>query len=179
MSLCDAPLQKSHIELLDHIGYGDQTHRLRVADSLAPAQRIGCRAELGCDGLRVLVYDQMLAEKRQFPTMDGRTIFKEAVRRLPAVTQEVLSQAGMGLEEIDLFIPHQANLRINQAFAKAMGLPPEKVYNNIQQYGNTTAASIPLALDEALEKEIIGEGSTVLFLGLGAGVTWGAMIYRF
>jgi 3-oxoacyl-[acyl-carrier-protein] synthase III len=80
---------------------------------------------------------------------------------------------------VDLFIPHQANLRINQAFAKALDLPEDKVYHNIQRYGNTTAASIPLAFDEALEKGVIGAGSTVMFLGLGAGVTWGAVLYRF
>jgi 3-oxoacyl-[acyl-carrier-protein] synthase-3 len=83
------------------------------------------------------------------------------------------------LDDIDLFIPHQANLRINEAFANLMNVSQEKVFNNIQQYGNTTAASIPIALDEALEKNRIGKGSTVVFLALGAGLTWGAVIYRF
>jgi 3-oxoacyl-[acyl-carrier-protein] synthase-3 len=123
--------------------------------------------------------ERMLAEGKHFPTMDGRNIFKNAVRRLPEVAGEVLKQAGLPLDAVDLFIPHQANLRINQAFAKALDLPDSKVYHNIQRYGNTTAASIPLALDEALEKGLIGAGSTVMFLGLGAGVTWGAVLYRF
>jgi 3-oxoacyl-[acyl-carrier-protein] synthase-3 len=123
--------------------------------------------------------EQMLADRKHYPVMDGKNIFKNAVRRLPKVAGEALQAAEIALEEVDLFIPHQANLRINQAFAKAMDLPEEKVYNNIQRYGNTTAASIPLALDEALEKGIIGSGSTVMFLGLGAGVTWGAVLYRF
>ena len=123
--------------------------------------------------------EKTLQEGKHFPTMDGRNIFKNAVRRLPEVTGETLKKAGIPLAAVDLFIPHQANLRINQAFAKALDLPESKVYNNIQRYGNTTAASIPLALDEAIEKGLVGAGSTVMFLGLGAGVTWGAVLYRF
>jgi 3-oxoacyl-[acyl-carrier-protein] synthase-3 len=123
--------------------------------------------------------ETMLSEGKHFPTMDGRTIFKNAVRRLPEVAGEVLKKAGVPLEAVDLFIPHQANLRINQAFAKALDVPESKVYNNIHRYGNTTAASIPLALDEALEKGLVGTGSTVMFVGLGAGLTWGAVLYRF
>ena len=123
--------------------------------------------------------ETMLLEGKHFPTMDGRNIFKNAVRRLPEVAGEVLKKAGIPLETVDLFIPHQANLRINQAFAKALDVPESKVYNNIQRYGNTTAASIPLALDEALEKGLVGTGSTVMFIGLGAGLTWGAVLYRF
>ena len=123
--------------------------------------------------------EAMLREGKHYPTMDGKSIFKHAVRRLPEVAMEVLEKAGLPLETVDLFIPHQANLRINQAFTKALGLPESKVYNNIQRYGNTTAASIPLALDEAIEKGRVVPGNTVMFLGLGAGVTWGAVLYRF
>ena len=123
--------------------------------------------------------EKMLAEGKHYPVMDGRNIFKSAVRRLPEVAGEVLKKASVALDEVDLFIPHQANLRINQAFAKALKLPEAKVFNNIQRYGNTTAASIPLALDEAIEHGLLGPGSTVMFLGLGAGVTWGAVLYRF
>jgi 3-oxoacyl-[acyl-carrier-protein] synthase-3 len=111
--------------------------------------------------------------------MDGRNIFKEAVRRLPQVAKEVLEKAALNVEDIDLFIPHQANQRINQAFAKALSIDNSKVYHNIRMYGNTTAASIPLAFDEALEKELVGRGSKVLFLGLGSGLTWGGVIYQF
>jgi 3-oxoacyl-[acyl-carrier-protein] synthase III len=123
--------------------------------------------------------EKMLEEGKHFPRMDGRNIFKNAVRRLPEVAGEALKKAEISLDEVDLFIPHQANLRINQAFAKAMNLSESRVYNNIQRYGNTTAASIPLALDEAIEKGLLGAGSTVMFLGLGAGVTWGSVLYRF
>jgi len=122
---------------------------------------------------------QMIQEGRHYPFMDGQTVFKTAVRRLPQVAKQTMKTAGLTIDDIDLFIPHQANLRINQAFARAMNLPEEKVFNNIQKYGNTTAASIPMALDEALEKNLIGNGNTVMFLALGAGLTWGAVIYRF
>ena len=124
------------------------------------------------------ITEEMLKEGRHYPVMDGKTIFKEAVRSLPAVTREVLEKGGLSLEDVDLFIPHQANMRINQFFQQSMKLPEDKVFHNIQRYGNTTAASIPLALDEALEMNIIGDGSLVIFIGLGAGLTWGAVACR-
>jgi len=134
--------------------------------------------EVGSSRLNPRISEDLVREGRHYPKMDGKTIFKLAVQKLPEVVNEALGKAGLSLDTIDLFIPHQANLRINQFFQKAMNLPDEKVYNNIQRYGNTTAASIPIALDEALEEKIIGNGSTVLFLGLGAGLTWGAVISR-
>jgi 3-oxoacyl-[acyl-carrier-protein] synthase-3 len=134
--------------------------------------------EAGSSRLNPRLSEKMLKEGRHYPVMDGKTIFKEAVRSLPAVTREILEKTGLSLDDIDLFIPHQANMRINQFFAQSMKLPEEKVFHNIQRYGNTTAASIPLALDEAIEMDIIGDGSLVLFLGLGAGLTWGAVACR-
>jgi 3-oxoacyl-[acyl-carrier-protein] synthase-3 len=141
-----------------------------LAESLmmeAPASRLNPR-----------ISHALLDAGRHYPRMDGRLIFKNAIKRLPEVAREVLALAGLDLGQIDLIIPHQANLRINQAFGQALGVPEEKVFNNIQRYGNTTAASIPLALDEALEMEMVGSGSTLLFLALGAGLTWGANVYR-
>jgi 3-oxoacyl-[acyl-carrier-protein] synthase-3 len=134
----------------------------------APASRLNPR-----------IHEGMLREGRHYPVMDGRNIFKLAVHRLPEVTVEVLQEAGVGLDQVDLIIPHQANLRINQAYEKALSLPEGKVFHNIQRYGNTTAASIPLALDEAWEQGRIGPGGTVLLVGLGAGLTWGAVLHRF
>ena len=122
---------------------------------------------------------QMLDEGRHYPKMDGKRIFKLAVTRLPEITLEVMAKAGMtSMDEIDMVIPHQANLRINEFYQKTMELPDEKIYNNIQKYGNTTAATIPLALDELIEQGRYGKGDTALFLGLGAGLTWGANLYR-
>lgn len=123
---------------------------------------------------------EMLKTGGHFPVMDGTRIFKLALRKLPEITQEILDQTGLTLDDIDLVIPHQANLRINEAYQKMLGLPDEKVFNNIQKYGNTTAATIPLALDEAIEQGLVDTTkSTVLFVALGAGLTWAAMIYRF
>ena len=123
--------------------------------------------------------EQMLRERKHYPHMDGKTIFKNALKRLPEVTHEALVMAGLELDDIDLFIPHQANLRINQFYQQSMKIPEGKVYNKIDTYGNTTAATIPLALDECIEKGMIESGSTLMFLGLGSGVTWGACVYRF
>lgn len=125
------------------------------------------------------VSHEALDAGRHLPHMDGRTVFKTAVRRLPMVAREVLEKANLSTEDIDLFIPHQANYRINQAFQQAIGVPEDKVFHNVQKYGNTTAASIPIALSEALEQHRIQPGDTVMFLGLGAGLTWGAVIYKF
>ncbi|NOY69001.1 MAG: ketoacyl-ACP synthase III [Deltaproteobacteria bacterium] len=134
----------------------------------APASRVNPRLTV-----------EMFEQGRHFAKMDGKNVFKLAVKRLPEVSHEALDKAGVSLEEIDLVIPHQANMRINQFFQKTLGIAEEKMYHNIQWYGNTTAATIPIALDEALEKKIIGPGSTVLFAGLGAGLTWAATVYKF
>ena len=97
---------------------------------------------------------------------------------MPEAAKEVMKQAKLSINDIDLVIPHQANLRINQFVQKSLGLPDDKVFNNIQRYGNTTAASIPLALDEAIELGKVPEKATLMFLAFGAGFTWGGMIYR-
>ncbi|MDY6824909.1 MAG: beta-ketoacyl-ACP synthase III [Thermodesulfobacteriota bacterium] len=144
----------------------------KYADSLmleAPASR--------CSPERLT--SEMMDEGRHYPKMNGKRIFKMAVTRLPELTAEAVEKAGLnGVEDFDLIIPHQANLRINQFYQDTLKLPEGKVYNNIQTYGNTTAASIPLAFDEAIEKGLFKKGDTVLFLGLGAGVTWAANVYR-
>ena len=121
-----------------------------------------------------------IEDARYYPVMDGPAIFKKAVRMLPKVIHESLGKAGLDIGDIDLIIPHQANMRINQALGQTLKLPEDKVFHNIQKYGNTTAASIPLALHEAMAQGRIGKtGETVLFVGLGAGLTWGSIIYRF
>ncbi len=142
------------------------------ADALileAPASRLNPR-----------LTKDMFDDARIWPKMDGRNVFKLAITRLPQVSHVVLERAGLKVEDLDMVIPHQANLRINQSFQKSLNLPDEKMYNNIQKYGNTTAGTIPIALDEVIEQKRIPEkNATLLFAGLGAGVTWGAMIYRF
>lgn len=124
--------------------------------------------------------DVSLDDPRYFPVMDGPAIFKKAVRMLPQVINESLEKAQINLDEIDLIIPHQANMRINQALGQFLKIDENKIFHNIQTYGNTTAASIPIALHEAMEQGRIGKsGDIVLFAGLGAGLTWGSVIYKF
>ena len=106
--------------------------------------------------------------------MDGREIFRNAVVRMGEAAAKVVADAGWELEDIDLLIPHQANVRIIDATARRMKLPEEKVYVNIAAYGNTSAASIPIALDEALNDGRIKPGSKVVFVAFGGGLTWAA-----
>jgi len=135
--------------------------------------------ELPASRLNPRLPSDLTNDARHYPSMDGQRVFKLAVRRLPEVTKKVLDEAGLTLDDIDMIFPHQANLRINQFYQQSLKLPEEKMYNNIQKFGNTTAGSIPIALDEAIENKKISDKSTVVFAGLGAGVTWGAMVYRF
>jgi 3-oxoacyl-[acyl-carrier-protein] synthase-3 len=110
--------------------------------------------------------------------MEGRYVFKHAITRFPEVINEALAATGRTIADIDLFIPHQANLRISQAVAMSLGLPEEKTFNNIERYGNTTAASIPLALYEAREAGLVRPGALVCLAAFGAGFTWGAALVR-
>lgn len=121
---------------------------------------------------------EMLDGGHYFPHMEGQTVFKHAVTRFPEVINEALEATGKTIADIDMLIPHQANLRISQFVQAKLGLPDEKVYNNIQKYGNTTAASIPIALCEAWEEGKIKEGDLVCLAAFGSGFTWGsALIY--
>jgi 3-oxoacyl-[acyl-carrier-protein] synthase III len=116
---------------------------------------------------------------RHFPQMNGREVFKHAARKLPEAVMTVLQRQGLTPKDIDLFIPHQANLRISEAVQKALGLPDERVYNNIDRYGNTTAASIPIALDECIRSGKLQPGGLFACGAFGAGFTWGAALIRF
>lgn len=126
----------------------------------------------------ILKEDNGLTKKEIFPFMNGNYVFKHAVTRFPESIQEALTDAKLSTEDIDLFVPHQANLRISQFVQRQLGLPDEKVFNNIQKYGNTTAASIPIALSEAKAKGKIKAGDVVLMSAFGAGFTWGSVIMK-
>ena len=106
------------------------------------------------------------------PSMNGREVFKNAVARFPEVIQEALDHNNLSIEDVSLVIPHQANLRIIQSVAKRLNLGMDKIYSNIQRYGNTTAASIPIAICEALEEGKILKGDLVVLAAFGAGYTW-------
>jgi len=110
--------------------------------------------------------------------MAGREVFKHAVRSMAESAARALDLARLNGGDIDLLIPHQANLRIIEATAKHAGIPMDKVYVNVDRYGNTSSASIPIALDEAMQKGLIGEGSLVLMVAFGAGFTWASSVVR-
>ncbi|ARV11166.1 3-oxoacyl-ACP synthase III family protein [Gilvibacter sp. SZ-19] len=113
-----------------------------------------------------------------FPYMNGQFVFKNAVVRFSEVIQEGLQANGLGVDDIVMLIPHQANLRISQFIQKKFGLSDDQVFNNIQKYGNTTAASIPIALTEAWEAGKIKSGDLVVLAAFGSGFTWGSAIIR-
>ena len=117
-------------------------------------------------------------DARIFPKMEGRYVFRHAVTRFPEVIREALSACGLTEADISLLIPHQANLRISQIVAGALNLADDKVFNNIERYGNTTAGSIPIALDEALEAGRIHDGDVVCLAAFGAGFTWASALMR-
>ncbi len=114
----------------------------------------------------------------RFIRMDGKEVFKFAVRILETSVRRLLEQSGRSLSEVDLFIPHQANIRIIDHVSKKMGLPKEKVYVNLQKYGNTSAASIPIALDEAVAEGKVKPGNLLVLSGFGAGLTSCANLVR-
>ncbi len=110
--------------------------------------------------------------------MNGREVFRHAVNKISSVIEETLVEAGIGAGEIDLFVPHQANARILDGVAKKLKVPPEKVVKTLSQHGNTSAASIPLALDHACQLGLIKHGSLILMEAMGGGFTWGAVLVR-
>ena len=112
------------------------------------------------------------------PYMNGQFVFKHAIKRFSDVINEGLQKNNLEVSDIDMLIPHQANLRISQFIQKRFGLSDDQVYNNIQKYGNTTAASIPIALSEAHEQGKVKEGDTVVLAAFGSGFTWGSVIIK-
>jgi 3-oxoacyl-[acyl-carrier-protein] synthase III len=122
---------------------------------------------------------EAMQERKHFPIMNGKKVFIHAVTRMPQAIMEGLAANGLKLEQIDMLIPHQANLRINQMVVQKLGLPPEKTHNNIQKYGNTTAASIPICMHEAIELGKIKPGDLVCLVAFGAGLTWGSVFLRY
>ncbi|MBZ0252099.1 MAG: ketoacyl-ACP synthase III [Candidatus Methylomirabilis sp.] len=134
--------------------------------------------ECGASVYHPRITHEMIDEGRVWPKMNGKLVFKHAVEKVPEVILEGLKQNGLRVEDMKLLIPHQANLRINQFAASQLNLRDDQVFNNIQKYGNTTAASIPIALSEALDEGRIARGDIVVFAGLGAGFTWGSVVVR-
>lgn len=122
---------------------------------------------------------ETIDNRMHFFKMKGNELFKVAVRSMADVSAEMLAKAGYTVDDVDLVIPHQANQRITDAVASRLGVPEEKVYSNIAELGNTSSASIPIAIDECIQSGRINEGSLVLLTAFGGGVTWGATVIRF
>ena len=130
-------------------------------------------------GATVPITEAILMDRSHFVKMAGREVFKHAVRSMAEACDRALDAARLTGKDIDLLIPHQANVRIIEATAKHAGISMDKVYVNVDRYGITSSASIPISLDEAFEIGRIGEGATVLMVAFGAGFTWASTIVRF
>ena len=134
--------------------------------------------EVPAGGSRLPASGETLAEGRHWLRMDGQEVFRRAVRCVVDSGRATLENAGIGPEDVDLFVPHQANTRIIEAAANRLGIPLEKTFSNLERYGNTSAASIPIALTEAAEEGRLNDGDLVLLSGFGAGMTWATVLLR-
>jgi 3-oxoacyl-[acyl-carrier-protein] synthase-3 len=138
--------------------------------------------ELWCEAptsnVKGRITPEMIAAGRHLPAMNGRQVFKHATTRFPEVIHEVLAAAGHTLGEVALIVPHQANRRIGDAVAERLGLRPERVFQNIDRYGNTTAASIPIALSEARAAGLVKPGDLIVLAAFGAGFAWAGCAIR-
>ena len=130
-------------------------------------------------GTKLGTTHETIDNRMHFFKMKGNELFKVAVRSMADISAEVLEISGCTVNDVDIVIPHQANQRITDAVASRLGVPEEKVYSNIAEHGNTSSASIPIALDECIESGRIKEGSLVLLTAFGGGVTWGGTVIRF
>ena len=141
----------------------------------------GCGGEMLCipaGGTRMSLTPEILGTAHQYLTMDGRNVFKWAVRVFDESAKQVLSDAGVDASELALVVLHQANQRIIDSAVSDLHVPPEKVFVNLDRYGNTSGASIPLAVDEAVQAGKIKPGDLVLMCGFGAGLAWGTALIR-
>lgn len=129
-------------------------------------------------GSRIPTSEESLKNGSHFLKMEGKEVFKEAVKALQSSSLQAIEQAGITPDDIDLLIPHQANYRIIDAVRKRLELPEEKVFSNLDRYGNTSSASVPIALDEAVKSGRLKKGDIVVFSAFGAGFTWGASVVK-
>lgn len=130
-------------------------------------------------GTKLGTTHETIDNRMHYFKMKGNELFKVAVRSMADISAEMIEKAGVSVDDIDVVIPHQANQRITDAVASRLGVPEEKVYSNIAEHGNTSSASIPIAIDECIESGKIKEGSLVLLTAFGGGVTWGGTIIKF
>ncbi|MCF6366040.1 MAG: ketoacyl-ACP synthase III [Bacteroidales bacterium] len=163
------------LEATEEEGTGILSTHLHAQGEFAEAL---CRRDPGT-GREKVNYPGMHEDyKNNSPQMDGQLVFKNAIKRMPEVTMEALAANNLTADDIDMFLPHQANLRISQMVQKFLRLPDEKVYNNIQKYGNTTAATIPILLSELWEQGRIKKGQLFVLAAFGSGFTWASALIR-
>lgn len=192
--LVGAEVHSTGIELADRgrdvaVLFGDGAGAAIIGPATDPGQ--GLKAiELHADGAGAKdlwleapasAYDprltkEMLDEGKHYPAMNGKQVFRWATEKMPEVSRSVLAKAALTPEQVDLFVPHQANLRINQMVCHKLGIPEAKTVANIEKYGNTTAATIPLGLSEAWREGRCRRGSNVLMAAFGSGYTWGGAV---
>jgi 3-oxoacyl-[acyl-carrier-protein] synthase III len=136
----------------------------------------GLQLYLPAGGSRTPASAETVAERKHFVQMNGREVFKFATRVLVSSAEKVLAECGRNVDEVDVYIPHQANIRIIDHAAAKLGIPKEKIVVNVERYGNTSSGSIPLALADAQAEGRLHEGALVLMTGMGAGLTWGSSL---
>ncbi|RAL26145.1 beta-ketoacyl-ACP synthase III [Thermoflavimicrobium daqui] len=153
-------------------GYGFQSYELRGDGSG------GDLLKLTAGGSRLPATEETVQSRLHTLSMEGREVFKFAVRVIGSATDEALKKAGLTKEDIDFLIPHQANIRIIESAIKRFGLSEEKVIVNVDRYGNMSSASIPVALHEAVEQKRLHKDDTIVLCGFGAGLTWGATVLK-
>lgn len=138
----------------------------------------GAFLQLPAGGSKMPASAQTVENRLHYIQMDGNQVFKFAVKAMARSARKSIEKAGLSLEDIDLYIPHQANIRIIESSAKRLKIPMDKVFVNLESYGNTSSASIPIALREALDQNYIQSGSISVFVGFGAGLSWGSCVIR-
>jgi 3-oxoacyl-[acyl-carrier-protein] synthase III len=140
------------------------------------AEKLWCESDASARFPRISHED--LEAGRHYPSMDGGVVFRHAVTQMPRSVQAALESQNLTPKDVSLLIPHQANLRINEAVQRRLGLRDDQVYNNIQRYGNTTAATIPIALDECVQAGRLARGDLLVLTAFGSGFTWGSAAIR-
>lgn len=135
-------------------------------------------AQMGSRGDRDILWAWGPGQERPYLHMDGQGVFQFAIKTVPQVAKQLLEKAGLDKGQVDWYVPHQANHRIVESAAKRLKVPLERFYENMDRYGNTSAGSIPIALDEMVEKGLLQRGQWVMCLGFGAGLTWGGALFQ-
>lgn len=138
----------------------------------------GWYSVLGTRGDRDVLWAWGPGQERPYLHMDGQGVFQFALKTVPQVAKQLLEKAGMDKEQVDWYVPHQANHRIVESVAKRLKMPLNRFYENMDRYGNTSAGSIPIALDEMAEQGLLKKGQWVMCLGFGAGLTWGGALFQ-